>query len=282
MTNLHKLLPAAAVVLGWPAIAGDHAQHLEYRITEHLLSIPRPPGAGEFEAAIRLLKPGKKHDGPMGVEKLEASAALGFPPAIYQLSIRKLRGEDTPVDVARGLLLLQQAATQGYPPALLTLGRAFEEGNGLPRLPWLALTLYQVARKAGLREAGEPSSRLQKQLNAEAPGPDRPMVDLESLTLARPMPPEDLPPSVGSIKATGLLVLEIEVDVDGSIRSTSTVFGNRELEPIAKAVIPACRFKPLQSPRGPLAFRTYWALRRSQVDVTEATVTQETLSVRPR
>jgi TPR repeat protein len=101
---------------------------------------------------------------------LEA-AELKFPPAQFDMGRAFISGVPghLPVDVPRGLALLQQAAEANLPAACALLGEAYERGlPGLPADPKAALGWYQRARKLGVAQVAPAIQRLERAAALEA------------------------------------------------------------------------------------------------------------------
>jgi len=246
--------------------AGERGKHLQYIVRERMTEPIRTKGAAEYSAALVLLGEGKSRNPAEGMAKLQAASDVGFPPAMYVLAIRTLRGEDTPLDPEKGIQLLVQSAVKAYPQALFTLGRLLEAGNGVSKSPWLALACYQVAQQSELKEVREPLTRLSKQLESHLPSEGIRILDLQQVELIKPYPAKDLPPGVENF---GLVIMEVDVGPDGVPRRLAKALGTPEVEKIAAPIMEAARFKPWINEGQPSSFRVYWALRVTHILTTD-------------
>jgi len=91
-------------------------------------------------------------------------AELRLPEGFYRLGIAYGWGRAVPVDVAEAARWLRQAADHGHPDAQLALAQAIEAERGVAYDPVEAMTLYLLAARQGVAEAGRRGAALRAKL----------------------------------------------------------------------------------------------------------------------
>jgi len=85
-----------------------------------------------------------------GLALLQKAAKENYGPALFQIASRLIKGQDFPVDLERGLKMMQEAATLGSRSAEYYLGQAYRDGIAVPRDPERVKRYFRLCAAGGV------------------------------------------------------------------------------------------------------------------------------------